>query len=128
MDVQAMTVGERIVGYLEELPLDELTAKDVWPWDATQDGIAAAIGIGRAHVALEMKRLFAKGLVEGLRAHVRGGKTRRLVYRPIEGTRHAVFRPNGERLPLTRAPVYDLKVVVLRCPSCGREARVVLEA
>ena len=122
------TVGESIVAYLEQLPVAELTARDVWPRDATQDGIAAAIGVSRAHVALELKRLRAKRLVEDLKAHVRGAPTRRQVYRAIDEARHAVYTPEGERMPLVRADVREMRVAVLRCPSCGKETRVALDS
>ena len=94
--------------------------------DATQDGIAAAVGIGRAHAALELKRLEAKGLVEDLRAHVRGGGVRRKVYRSLPSSEQAVFRTNGERIPLTKGEVTTIRVVKLRCPNCGRSAHVAL--
>lgn len=127
MESRAITVGERIVEYLEQLPTDELTARDPWPRDATQDGIAAAIGISRAHVALEMKKLEGKRLVEALRAHVDDNGCRRKVYRTIDERRHAVYTLEGERFPLVRGTVRDIRVVYLRCPSCGKESRVALE-
>lgn len=46
----------------------------------TQDGIGAALGISRAHVALELKRLRTCGKVEERMAHVAGARTRRKVY------------------------------------------------
>ncbi len=107
MENQACTVGERIVAYLEQLPVDELTTKDTWPADATQDGIAAAIGISRAHV--------------------NGNGVRRKVYRAIDERRYAVYTPEGERVPLVRAPVREIRVAYLRCPSCGKESRVALD-
>lgn len=42
----------------------------VMPYQTTQDGIAEAVGISRAHVSIEMKRLETKGLVTYLRRHV----------------------------------------------------------
>ena len=39
------------------------------PSETTQDGIAEAIGMGRAHVSIELKRLEEKGLVYNLRRH-----------------------------------------------------------
>jgi DNA-binding MarR family transcriptional regulator len=39
------------------------------PFETTQDGIAEAIGMGRAHVSIELKRLEEKGLVYHLRRH-----------------------------------------------------------
>jgi len=107
--------------------VDELTARDVWPWDATQDGIAAALVVSRAHVALELKRLQANRLVEGAQAHVTGSKIRRKVYRAVDEARHAVYGTDGQRMPLVRAEVRTMDVVVLRCPNCGRESRVALE-
>ncbi len=127
MESNAITIGERIVAYLEQLPVGELTTKDPWPEDATQDGIAAAVGISRAHVALELKRLLGKRLVETTKAHVQPDGTRRKVYRAIDERRYAVYTEEGERVPLVRATVRETRVVFLRCPSCGKEARVALD-
>ena len=127
MESKAITIGERIVEYLEGLPVGELTTKDPWPADATQDGIAMAQGLTRAHEALELKRLLGKRLVETTKAHVQPDGTRRKVYRAIDERRYAVYTPEGERLPLVRATVREMRVVVLRCPSCGKESRVALE-
>ena len=95
--------------------------------DAPQAGIAAAVGISRAHVALEMKRLMGKRLVEGLHAHIDDNGIRRKVYRAIDERRHAVYTPEGERMPLVRGVTREIPVVILRCPSCGKESRVALE-
>ena len=46
----------------------------------TQDGIAAALGISRAHAALELKRLRTSGKLEERMAHVAHARTRRKVY------------------------------------------------
>ena len=127
MENPTYTVGERIVAYLEQLPVGELTTKDPWPIDATQDGIAASLGMSRAHVALELKRLGAKRLVEAVKAHVQPDGTRRKVYRAIDERRYAVYTEEGERVPLVRATVREMRVVFLRCPSCGKEARVALD-
>ncbi len=126
-ELEAHTVGERILEFLDQLPVDELTTRDTWPADATQDGIAAAVGISRAHVALEMKRLMGKRLVEGLHAHVNGNGARRKVYRAIDERRYAVFTEQGERIPLVHAVARDIRVVYLRCPSCGKESRVAID-
>ena len=40
------------------------------PYQTTQDGIAEAIGISRAQVSIELKRLETKGLVSHLLQHV----------------------------------------------------------
>ncbi len=127
MENRAITIGERIVAYLEGLPVGELTTKDPWPVDATQDGIAAALSLSRAHVALELKRLLGKRLVETTKAHVQPDGTRRKVYRAVDERRYAVYTEEGERVPLVRATVREMRVVFLRCPSCGKEARVALD-
>ncbi len=72
------TVGERIVVHLSGF----LRHNDDYevPPEMTQDGIGASLGISRAHVALELKRLRASGKVEERMAHVATAKTRRKVY------------------------------------------------
>ena len=59
------------------------------PPEMTQDGIGSALGISRAHVALELKRLREAGKVEERMAHVATAKTRRKVY---------VLTPSGQEL------------------------------
>ena len=43
----------------------------VAPFEATQPGIGAGVGISRAHVALVLKELKARSLVEERLAHMR---------------------------------------------------------
>ena len=51
------------------------------PKEISQSGIAEALGISRAHAALELKKLKEKEEeVEERLAHIKGGKTRRKVY------------------------------------------------
>ncbi len=51
------------------------------PKEISQSGIAEALGISRAHAALELKKLKEKDEeVEERLAHIKGGKTRRKVY------------------------------------------------
>jgi tetratricopeptide (TPR) repeat protein/DNA-binding MarR family transcriptional regulator len=73
-----VTVGERVLVHLSGF----LRHADAYecPPEMTQDGIAAALGISRAHVALELKRLRSLSRVEERMAHVAGAKTRRKVY------------------------------------------------
>src|SRR2546428_493403 len=73
-----VTVGERILVQLSWY----LRFSDAFecPRETTQDGIAEALGISRAHAALELKRLKASARVEERMAHVAGGRTRRKVY------------------------------------------------
>ena len=76
--VSGATVGERIVVHLSGF-LRYADGYEVPP-DMTQDGIGGALGISRAHVALELRRLQDAGRVEERMAHVTGARTRRKVY------------------------------------------------
>jgi len=120
------TVGERIVAFLRDLPVDGLTYADTWPFEATQDGVAGALGLSRAHVALEAKRLLAKGFIEEMRAHVVNGNTRLKVYRVIPDP-PLIYDRGGQLLPIAQGTVSTLEVVVFRCPTCSRVARVALK-
>lgn len=120
------TVGERIVAFLRDLPVDGLAYMDAWPFEATQDGVAGALGLTRAHVALEAKRLLARGLIEEVRAHVVNGKNRRKVYRVIPEP-PMIYNQAGQLLPITQGTVNTLEVVTFRCPTCARVARVALK-
>jgi len=76
--VSQATVGERILVHLSSY----LRFADAFecPRDVTQEGIAEAVRISRAHAALELKRLRGSRRVEERMAHVLGAKTRRKVY------------------------------------------------
>src|SRR5207249_3184685 len=50
------------------------------PVDMTQDWIATALSLSRAHVALELKRLKSTGKVQERMAHVANARSRRKVY------------------------------------------------
>jgi len=71
-------VGERILVHLSGF----LRHADAYecPAEMTQDGIAAALSISRAHVALELKRLRTSGRVQERMAHVANARSRRKVY------------------------------------------------
>ncbi len=73
-----MTVGERILLHLSQYS-KYADAYEV-PIDISQDGIAAALRISRAHAALELKKLKdAKHVSERL-SHIKRGRTKRKVY------------------------------------------------
>jgi len=76
--VAGTTVGERILVHLTGF-LRFLDAYEC-PAETTQDGIADALRISRAHAALELKRLKDSGRVEERMSHVAGARTRRKVY------------------------------------------------
>ncbi len=73
-----LTVGERIVLHLAQYSkyLDSYDA----PLDISQDGIAAALRISRAHAAIELKKLKDAGEVVENLVHIKKGKTKRKVY------------------------------------------------
>jgi tetratricopeptide (TPR) repeat protein len=74
----SLTVSERILFHLNGYVKYE--GKYEAPFGITQDGIAQACGISRAHAAIELKKLKAAAVVEERLSHVRRGKTRRKVY------------------------------------------------
>ncbi|HOL07627.1 MAG TPA: hypothetical protein PKX44_05065 [Methanomassiliicoccaceae archaeon] len=73
-----LTVGERILFHLLQYSkyIDSFDA----PIDITQDGIAAALRISRAHAALELKKLKNAGEVKERLSHIKRGRTKRKVY------------------------------------------------
>jgi len=73
-----VTIGERIVLHLAQFSKfkDDFDA----PIDVSQDGIAEALRISRAHAAIELKKLKESVLVEERIAHIRRGNTKRKVY------------------------------------------------
>ncbi len=119
-------MGDRILAFLRDLPVDGLVYMDAWPFEATQDGIAQALGISRAHAALELKRLLARGLAEVTHAHVRDGKLVRKVYR-VNPNPMTIFDEAGTPLPIVQGDLSTLEVVVFRCPTCSKLARVALK-
>jgi tetratricopeptide (TPR) repeat protein/DNA-binding MarR family transcriptional regulator len=72
------TIGNRVLIHLS--CLSRHREDFVCPQEMTQDGIASRLGISRAHVALELKRLEKRSQVEYRLAHVVRAKSRRKVY------------------------------------------------
>ena len=107
-----VTVGERILvhlaGYLRHADAYEC------PAEMTQDGIAAGLGLSRAHVALELKRLRSSNKVEERIAHVTAARTRRKVY---------VLTPPGQELARRMREHARGRTVVLVGPDGPREVR-----
>src|SRR5207237_8429587 len=75
--VSSVTVGERVLVHLSGF----LRHADAYecPVEMTQDGIAAALALSRAHVALELERLKTAGRVQERMAHVAHARSRRKV-------------------------------------------------
>ena len=73
-----VTIGERIILHLAQYSKfkEDFDA----PIDVSQDGIAEALRISRAHAAIELKKLKESTLVEERIAHIRRGNTKRKVY------------------------------------------------
>jgi hypothetical protein len=105
----SLTVGERIVLHLAQYSkyLDSYDA----PLDVSQDGIAAALRISRAHAAIELKKLKDGGEVIEKLVHIKKGKTKRKVYfltSPGE-ERARLVRQFAESEGIDVQPFLDLK-------------------
>ena len=50
------------------------------PWELTQDGVAGAVGVSRAHASIVLNQLKNEGNVEERMTHIRNGKTKRKSY------------------------------------------------
>ncbi len=74
----AVTVGERILLHLSQFSKhsDSFDA----PPEVSQDGIAEALRISRAHAAIELKKLKEVEEVSERLSHIRRGPTKRKVY------------------------------------------------
>lgn len=75
-----LSIGQRVVMHLDRFKT--LDTGDVYniPWDLTQDGIAAALRISRAHASIELKKLKDAGKVDEKLSHVKNGKVKRKTY------------------------------------------------
>ena len=73
-----LTVAERILLHISQ----HQKLKDCYdvPFDVSQDGIAQALLISRAHAAVELKKLKEANEVQERLAHIRKGKNKRKVY------------------------------------------------
>lgn len=105
----SLTVGERIVLHLAQYSkyIDSYDA----PQDVSQDGIAAALRISRAHAAIELKKLKESSEVTEKLVHIKRGKTKRKVYfltAPGE-ERAKLIRQFAENEGIDVQPFLDLK-------------------
>ena len=71
------------LGRFDELGLNGY----VVPFDLTQDGIALALGISRAHISIVLKRLGERSLVTWRLAHTGGSVSRRVYTLTSKGRR-----------------------------------------
>lgn len=105
----ALTVGERIVLHLAQY--SRLQDDFDVPIDVSQDGIAAALRISRAHAAIELKKLKESEEVRERLAHIRRGKTKRKVYflTPRGESRAGNVREFAHNEGIGITPLLDLK-------------------
>jgi pentatricopeptide repeat protein len=104
-----VTIGERIILHLAQYSKfrDDFDA----PVDVSQDGIAEALRISRAHAAIELKKLKESALVDEKIAHIRRGNTKRKVYylnKPGEDKANSL-RAYADREGIQIKPLLDLK-------------------
>jgi len=95
-----VTIGERLLVHVAAF--SRYTEAFECPPDVTQEGIAGALGISRAHAALELKRLRQGGFVSERIAHVTAGRVRRKVYFPTRAgeDRARAMREYAKKKPL----------------------------
>jgi len=74
----SLTIREKALLHLSQF-MRHLDGPDA-PLEISQDGVAAALGITRAHAAIEIKKLKESGEIEEHLRHIRKGKNKRKVY------------------------------------------------
>ena len=105
----SLTVGERILFHL--LPYTKhLDAFEV-PIDITQDGIAAALRISRAHAALELKKLKVNKEVQERLSRIKRGRTKRKAYflTPAGAERAKKVQAFAEENNIDLTPYQDIR-------------------
>ena len=107
--VSAVTIGERIILHLAQF--SKFAESFDAPADISQDGIAEALRISRAHAAIELKKLKEKGDVVERISHIKRGPTKRKVYFLTEkGCAQANnLQEYVQREGIELAPLLDLK-------------------
>lgn len=111
--MNSMTVKESIIMHLSRY---SGIRPDVYymPFSTTQDGIAAALGITRAHASIVLKRLTDNGEVSSIIAHTPHNKRKRKTYFLKQKGRSAVPGIN-ERLRINE--VNEMKCFESSCKS-----------
>ena len=77
--MSAVTVQERVILHLNEYSGRRPDTYQM-PFSTTQEGIATALGITRAHASIELKKLAVKGRVGSILAHTTRAKRKRRTY------------------------------------------------
>jgi DNA-binding MarR family transcriptional regulator len=111
MENNPITVKERILLHLLRYTTVHPEQKFEIPHDLTQDGIATAVGITRAHVSIDLKKLMQFELVERWQAHLSGVEAKRYVYilTPKGRTEAARLRENFEKEGINPDLYLDVK-------------------
>lgn len=78
--VQTLSVKERILLHLLKYPSEGPEVGYSAPFALTQDGIAGAVGITRAHASMGLKEMGEMGTVTRQKAHVKGSRSKRYTY------------------------------------------------
>lgn len=105
----AVTIGERIVLHLAQY--SKFKESFDAPLEVSQDGIAEALRISRAHAAIELKKLKEVDDVTEKTAHIRRGPSKRKVYYLTEtGEKRAKnLKEFVEEEGIDIAPLLDLR-------------------
>jgi len=74
-----VTVQEAMILHLSKYTDRPLDVYDM-PFDTTQNGIAATLGISRAHACFELKKLTERGHVNFIAAHTPGSRRKMMAY------------------------------------------------
>jgi hypothetical protein len=121
----SLTVWERIRDHLEGMRdrTGQLTDRDVWPIEATEDGIAEAVQVSRSHAAIEIRRLEMENKLRRFLVHVDGGKRRRVCFR-WEQTDRVQF--TGNRGAFTTGTFERLNAISISCPHCSTRIHAIL--
>ena len=105
-----LTISEKIILNLSRY---EMLCEEEFniPWDLTQDGVAAALGITRAHSSIELKKLKDGGRVDEHHSHVKGCKMKRKWYSltPLGMDDAKRLRTIAEEEGLNIMPVLDMR-------------------
>jgi tetratricopeptide (TPR) repeat protein len=104
-----LTVAERIVLHISQHQKFN-DSYDV-PFDVSQDGIAQALLISRAHAAVELKKLKESSEVQERLAHIKKGKNKRKVYFLTSAgeEKSAKIRSFAEELGIDVGPCVDMR-------------------
>lgn len=103
--MSSITVQEHVLLHLSQYSNRRPNVYNM-PFAVTQDGIAEALGISRAHVSLELKKLKDNGRVSSILAHTPRAKRKRRTYYLQPRGRSAVPKIN-ERMVIAKIGIAE---------------------